>query len=160
VTGFLLLDEEARRLTLRRGADGEFLLGDGTRLKWLGDGNIQVDGSVLTAEICRQGDDIWVHLNGRIWHLRWQPEVSYYAEDAKVETADNAIAPMPGSVVTVSVNAGDRVTAGQTMMVIESMKLETAIKAPRDGVVAGLHVGLGQTFERGAVLVTLAAEAR
>ena len=45
-------------------------------------------------------------------------------------------------------------------MVIESMKLETAIKAWRDGTVAAVHVGVGQTFERGAPLVTLAPGVR
>jgi 3-methylcrotonyl-CoA carboxylase alpha subunit len=43
--------------------------------------------------------------------------------------------------------------------VIESMKLETAIKAPRDGLVATVHVAVGKTFDRAAPLVTLAPEA-
>jgi len=60
-------------------------------------------------------------------------------------------------VVAVQIKPGERVTRGQTMMVIESMKLETAIVAWRDGVIETLHVSAGQTFERAAPLVTLAA---
>ena len=51
-------------------------------------------------------------------------------------------------------------TRGDTLLVIESMKLETAIKAPRDGMVETVHVADGRTFERSAPLVTLAPEAK
>jgi biotin carboxyl carrier protein len=54
------------------------------------------------------------------------------------------------------VKEGQSVTAGETLMVIESMKLETAIKAWRDGAVAAVHVGVGQTFQRGTPLLALA----
>ena len=71
---------------------------------------------------------------------------------------DIAQAPMPGTVIAVQVKPGESVTRGQTMMVIESMKLETAIVAWRDGVIKTLHVAPGQTFDRAAPLVTLEAK--
>ena len=57
-------------------------------------------------------------------------------------------------VIAVAAEPGAQVQAGDTLMVIESMKLETAIKAPRDGVVATVTFAAGQSFERDAVLVT------
>lgn len=67
-------------------------------------------------------------------------------------------ADMPGVVVTVLCAAGDRVAAGAKLMTIESMKLQTTLSAPRDGVVARVHYGADAAFERGAVLVSLLPE--
>ena len=53
---------------------------------------------------------------------------------------------------------GERVTAGTVVAVIESMKLETAIRAAQDGVVEKVHVRAGESFDRDAALVTLSRE--
>ena len=65
---------------------------------------------------------------------------------------------MPGTVVRVEVKPGDSVTRGQTMMVVESMKLETSINAWRDGVVAEIHQQQWEAFERKAPLIALEPE--
>ena len=62
---------------------------------------------------------------------------------------------MPGTVISVAVTEGDRVQTGQTLMVIESMKMETGIKATDQAVVKKLHFQPGDTFDRNAVLVSL-----
>lgn len=69
-----------------------------------------------------------------------------------------ARAPMPGVVLSVRVSVGDRVTAGTVVAIIESMKLETAIRASQDGVVEKIHVREGESFDRDAALVTLSQE--
>src|SRR3546814_17563184 len=68
------------------------------------------------------------------------------------------VAPMPGSIVTVSVTVGDTVTRGQTLLVMESMKMETTIAAPRDGVIATVNFDKGQTIDRDALLLQLAPQ--
>jgi biotin carboxyl carrier protein len=73
--------------------------------------------------------------------------------------ADAAVAPMPGVLVALSVAAGDEVTEGQVLAVIESMKMQTEIKAPRDGVVERAPLTVGESFGQGAPLVVLVAEA-
>ena len=62
---------------------------------------------------------------------------------------------MPGRVVLVKTRAGDSVTAGQELLVIEAMKMELALKAPRDGTVAEVRAVVGDFVEADAVLVTL-----
>jgi biotin carboxyl carrier protein len=60
---------------------------------------------------------------------------------------------MPGQVRAVNVSAGDAVEKGQTLLVLEAMKMEIRIQAPMDGVVGRLVVGEGDTVEREELLV-------
>ena len=65
------------------------------------------------------------------------------------------IAPMPGRVVVVKARVGDSVDAGQELLVMEAMKMELAVKAPRAGVVAELRVATGDFVDADTVLVAL-----
>ncbi|HIR05653.1 MAG TPA: acetyl-CoA carboxylase biotin carboxyl carrier protein subunit [Candidatus Copromonas faecavium] len=64
-------------------------------------------------------------------------------------------APMPGKILGVKVNVGDAVTAGQTVVVMEAMKMETEIVAPASGTVTAIHVNSGDMVESGAPMVTI-----
>jgi 3-methylcrotonyl-CoA carboxylase alpha subunit len=64
-------------------------------------------------------------------------------------------APMPGKVVSFAVQAGDMVTKGQALAVMEAMKMEHTIAAPADGVVAELLYAPGDQVVEGAALLTL-----
>lgn len=66
-------------------------------------------------------------------------------------------APMPGLVVRVEVEEGDPVKAGQTLVIIEAMKMENDLKADSSGVVSKVRVKAGEPVEKGAVLVELEA---
>jgi acetyl/propionyl-CoA carboxylase alpha subunit len=63
------------------------------------------------------------------------------------------IAPMPGLIVRVHVAVGDRVRAGQGIVVMEAMKMENELRAPADGVVRAIAAVTGQAVEKGTVLV-------
>ena len=70
--------------------------------------------------------------------LRLQPLAMYRHEEGAAGTgADNVVAPMPGRVVVVKAAAGDTVASGQEVMVIEAMKMELSLKAPRAGTSTG-----------------------
>ncbi len=73
------------------------------------------------------------------------------------ESDGAVISPMPGKIVSVSVKAGDTVTKGQTLLVLEAMKMEHALAAPFDGVVAELSAEAGGQVSEGVVLVRLEA---
>lgn len=73
---------------------------------------------------------------------------------------DDLKAPMPGAVVTVHKAAGDEVKRGETIVTIESMKLQMALAAPRDGVIAKLIRAEGERFEKDEVIARLEPLAR
>ena len=62
---------------------------------------------------------------------------------------------IPGRVVGVSIVPGDAVVAGQQLLVVEAMKMQNELRAPRDGVVTSLPVGAGQTIDVGDLLLVL-----
>ncbi|MEE0842914.1 MAG: DUF2118 domain-containing protein, partial [Ruminococcus sp.] len=64
-------------------------------------------------------------------------------------------APMPGTVVNVVVSAGQAVKAGDDLVFIEAMKMETPVKAPQDGTVATIDVAKGESVDSGKTLLTL-----
>ena len=64
-------------------------------------------------------------------------------------------APMPGTVLKVNVKVGDKVSAGDAVVVLEAMKMENEIAAPADGVVASVNVNQGASVDTGALLITL-----
>ena len=70
--------------------------------------------------------------------------------------ANSVVAPLPGSVVSVLVKAGDAVKAGQKLAVIEAMKMENEILAPADATVKAVHVAAGQAVQQGDALIELA----
>lgn len=63
--------------------------------------------------------------------------------------------PMPGTIVSVNVTAGQNVKSGDVLIILEAMKMENEILAPRDGVVASISVSKGETVDSGAPLVSL-----
>jgi biotin carboxyl carrier protein len=62
---------------------------------------------------------------------------------------------IPGRVAGVAVTVGDAVTAGQTLVVVEAMKMQNELRAPRDGTVERVSVGVGETIDLGDLLVVL-----
>jgi biotin carboxyl carrier protein len=73
---------------------------------------------------------------------------------ARESTANEVRAPMPGIVSDVKVQEGASVQSGDTLLVIEAMKMENPIKSPRSGTIKTLHVAKGQEVGSGAQLIT------
>lgn len=65
------------------------------------------------------------------------------------------VAPMPGTILSVNVSAGQAVKKGDVLCVLEAMKMENEIYAPRDGEVASVGVSKGEAVDSGKTLVTL-----
>lgn len=116
---------------------------------------VRLDATPEIRAVAREGDRVFVKLADRVVEVevRDPDRMAMAAGGADVIHAD-----MPGTVVSLACAEGDAVTEGQALMVIESMKLQTTIIAPHDGEVATVHAGVGETFNKGAALVTFAAE--
>lgn len=72
------------------------------------------------------------------------------------ETGEITIrAPMPGLVVAIPVSEGETIQAGQTVVILESMKMQNELKSPREGIVQRISVEPGQTVEQKKILVTI-----
>ena len=70
----------------------------------------------------------------------------------------SVVAPLPGVVVAIEVQPGSQVVAGQTIVMIEAMKMKNAIRAPRAGRIETVLVGVGQHVQHGDPLVRYAAD--
>jgi biotin carboxyl carrier protein len=145
-----------------------------------------VDGEPLAAELTRSPVTPTIHLlaNGRAhalvatrvdrhgWNLHLDGEryeavvVDERTRAIQAMTGQGqgpkgpkpVVAPMPGLVVRVAVSPGDRVEAGQSVVIMEAMKMENDLKAEGAGVVERVAAEPGQAVEKGAVLVAFRTE--
>jgi biotin carboxyl carrier protein len=90
-----------------------------------------------------------VTLNGR---RRWGRKDDAHASGSGPQ---RLVAPMPGKVVRVLVKAGDRVSARQSVVVVEAMKMENELRASREGTVAEIHAREGMSVDAGALLIVI-----
>jgi 3-methylcrotonyl-CoA carboxylase alpha subunit len=156
-----------QRIELRtHGSNGEYRIegvgsGDtapivsGARLE--GDSlGLRIDDRSRRFTVLEQGRRVVVHDGEK--RLSLEPVAMYRHEQPTAGSgADRVIAPMPGRVVMVRAASGDKVEAGQEVMVIEAMKMELSLKAPRAGIVKEVRAASGDFVEADAVLVALEA---
>lgn len=93
-----------------------------------------------------------VGLEGETWLVEIP---DYEAEAEAIAGGDKVSAPMPGKLIDLKVSAGDSVSRDQVVAVMEAMKMEHSLKAPRDGVVKATGAGVGEQVGEGAMLVEL-----
>ena len=113
--------------------------------------DLLLNGQRLTAFVSAEDTKRWVTVAGRTFLLAKSSGAE--TRGAKHDGAGELIAPMPGQVRAVNVVEGDAVSKGQTLMLLEAMKMEIRVQAPQAGTVRTLHVKQGQTVERGQPLV-------
>jgi biotin carboxyl carrier protein len=104
--------------------------------------------------------DLKILLNGSPLTLRKHSKLSEILEKSGSrgagQASQNSISSqIPGRVISISVNKGDPIKKGDNIVVLESMKMQVAVKSPRDGVVKELKVKEGQSISRNDVVATL-----
>ncbi|HSH89520.1 MAG TPA: biotin/lipoyl-containing protein, partial [Ramlibacter sp.] len=121
----------------------------------------------LLAGATAQQQAVCMRIDGNSWHIQLGG-VDLFLGDASFEPAGNGgaaaaanelRAPFNGKVIAIKTRAGTSVARGDTLLVLESMKLEHALAASRDGVVKAVHVEAGQQAATSQVLVTFEAAA-
>jgi 3-methylcrotonyl-CoA carboxylase alpha subunit len=129
-----------------------FLLGDivaeVNKLVW-----ITIDGRRQPAHVAVSKDAWWVHFAGHTIRLDIA-EAGFTASDS----GGGLTAPMPGKVLEVLVETGQNVTEGQALLVLEAMKMEHRILAPKDGEITAIHFHAGDQVTGGALLLDLQTE--
>lgn len=115
--------------------------------------NLLIDGERVTAHVSSDNAKRWVTINGQTVLLTKSSGTK--RSGGKHEHSGELTAPMPGQVRAVNVNEGDAVTKGQTLMVLEAMKMEMKIQAPSDGTVSKLFVKQNETVEREQILIEI-----
>lgn len=125
-----------------------------------GDGSFLVDGKKISAvcvtDTAGKGNTMVSVFADRAWHFTVPDPLAGSGTEAG--GGDTVIAPMPGQVKILHVATGDMVTAGDALVVMEAMKMEHTLSAPRDGTVEEVLGAVGDQVEDGAVLIRLAEE--
>ena len=103
------------------------------------------------ATAAKVGDVWWVHFEGHTFCLeRIEPGASQSGDEGGL------VAPMPGKVLDVLVEIGQSVEAGQTLMVLEAMKMEHRILASNPGQITAIHFSADEQVQQGSVLLEMA----
>jgi acetyl-CoA/propionyl-CoA carboxylase biotin carboxyl carrier protein len=113
--------------------------------RWQGeDLVVTLDGETRRYAYATRGDVAWLGRDGGAWALREEGALAAARQPGETAGTGPLRAPMPGTVTAVQTAVGDRVTAGQTLLVVEAMKMEHPVVAPVDGTVTAVRVAEGQ----------------
>ncbi len=116
--------------------------------------NLLIDGKYVNAYVSSDNAKRWVTVNGQTFVLT-KSSGAHKGGHGGQHTAGELTAPMPGQIRAVNVSEGETVAKGQTLLVVEAMKMEIRVQAPFDGVVASVAVQAGQTVEREQFLIKI-----
>ena len=112
---------------------------------------VEVDGRPRLVHVAKSGDAWWIHMDGHTHvvhcHEQGSPSTS--------TSVGSLTAPMPGTILEMLVKEGQRVREGQTLLVLEAMKMEHRVLAPMAGEITKVHYGQGDRVDMGGVLVEI-----
>jgi len=154
----LVLDHGGTSIAVRYHTlrDGSFRFADGTtaRIHACSEEGIDAElgGRRARARICRAGDQLLVH--GPNGDLSFTEKPRFTLPGAE-ESAGGFVAQMPGKVIELRVKVGDRVNAGDTLVVLEAMKMEHPVRTMDAGVVTEVRVAQGEQVEAGTLLLVI-----
>ena len=120
--------------------------------------SLLVDAASYEVFIEEEPDHLAVHLIKRTFRVRAADVRRHRATTGAAPAADGLVritAPIPGRVARILVEAGQEVQRGDGVVVLEAMKMENELRAPRDGIVVGIDVEEGQGVEGGALLASI-----
>lgn len=116
---------------------------------------LNVDGRVFNVTLSRKADVRSVYVNGRRFQVERTAASRVSGQERGRSRRKDVSVSMPGRVVRILAEEGSQVMEGQPVMILEAMKMQNEIKAPRSGTLRRLGARAGVTVEAGAVLFTV-----
>ncbi|MGP3686155.1 acetyl-CoA carboxylase biotin carboxylase subunit [Streptomyces sp. IBSNAI002] len=116
---------------------------------------VELDGVTHRFSHAASPEGVWLGRDADSWHVQAYDPVVAHLTGAGRGGADTLAAPMPGTVTVVKVAVGDKVAAGQSLLVVEAMKMEHVISSPHAGTVTELDVTPGATVAMDQVLAVV-----
>ena len=143
-------------ITYRSNRDGSFTVNNGTTAKiieWTPSGiDIEVNNSRFFSKITRDSDSIVVH---GPWGDALFKILPRFTLPGSEQQAGGLVAPMPGKVIDLKVKVGSKVKKGDTLVILEAMKMEHQVKASEDGKVTKVLIKKDDQLENGALLMVV-----
>lgn len=107
----------------------------------------------------RDGNQMTLDINGYQVSVNVKDHIAQILEQLGMdmdltEEINELVAPMPGSIIEIAVAEGAEVKQGDTLLILEAMKMENIIKSPTDGIIQKLHVQKGTNVEKNQVLIS------
>jgi propionyl-CoA carboxylase alpha chain len=112
----------------------------------------EIDGTILNAAITKFGESISINSGQGDLILRILPT---FNDPNEVVTEGSLTAPMPGKIIKINAKLNKSVKAGETLLILEAMKMEHAVKAVSDGKISEMYVKTGDQVESGANLLKI-----
>jgi len=151
-----LVEAGEASLTVEVAPDGTLhIAGAAVAVEDLGRGEwrVAIDGIVHRLYAAGPSGAQWIWFDG----VAYRPQVSDGDRPSRMRTRDvgSLTAPMPATVRAIRVSAGDAVKRGDTLVVLEAMKMELPLKSPADGTVKAIACHVGELVQPGVPLVEL-----
>ena len=115
--------------------------------------SVEIDGRRHRVALTRDAQSVWIFMDGQVWTI---PASVEGPSRGKRRGGHDVMAPMPATVVAIHATPGAAVTEGETLIVLEAMKMELPIKAPRTGTVTAIHCTKGELVQPGINLIEIA----
>jgi 3-methylcrotonyl-CoA carboxylase alpha subunit len=117
---------------------------------------VELDGRAHVVHVAGPSNDRWLHWNGEVFRNdAAQDHAPRHGRQVSAETHQSLSAPMPSTVLRVMVQAGSHVCKGDTLLILEAMKMEMPVRAESDGTVRAVLCREGELVQPGAPLVQL-----
>ena len=115
---------------------------------------LRIDGRTHIVPFIVKGTEVSFAFDGEIWTVDVSDPGTRASRRHREATMS---APMPGIVLKILAKAGDVVTKGQPLLILEAMKMEHVIAAPRDGTIAAINCKEGEMVQPGVELITMSS---
>lgn len=112
---------------------------------------LEIDSQIVQGSVARHNKRTRIWIDADYWDIE---HVDPLSEESGSQASEGSLdAPMPGVITVLSASPGDEISAGDTLIIMEAMKMEHSIKAPYDGIVRSFNFGPGDQVKDGDLLV-------